>query len=100
MEHEKESHALSDKLAVPLARIVEKHKTRIREMLSSDGAVKIGKALHHDENVRKVATFCYPLLPGLLRLVIKEHTFVQFVMSNRERLLAHLAPPEAPVLAA
>lgn len=96
MELEKEHSGLSDKLAVPLARITDKHKARIKALLTSDGASKVGNVLQHDENVRRVATFCYPLLPGLLRLVIKEHTFINFVMHNREKLLAHLAPPAAP----
>ena len=92
MENEQESHALSSKLAVPLGKIVDKHKDRITAILASDGAAKAGRILSHDENVRKVATFCYPLLPGVLRLVLKEHTFINFVMLNREKLMAHLAP--------
>jgi hypothetical protein len=96
MDFDKESHALSDKLAVPMTRIVDKHRGRITAILASDGASHLGNALSKDENVRKVATFCYPLLPGLLRLVVKEHRFIQFVMLNREKLLARLAPPAAP----
>jgi hypothetical protein len=46
-----------------------------------------------DESVRKVATFCYPQLPGLLRLVINEPAFVNFVMDHREKLLARLEVP-------
>ena len=95
MNLDKESHALSDKLALPMTRIVDKHRGRITAMLAGDGASQLGNALSKDDNVRKVATFCYPLLPGLLRLVIKEHRFIQFVMVNRERLLARLAPPTA-----
>jgi hypothetical protein len=100
MDLDKESHALSDKLAVPLTRIVDKHRGRITAILASDNASHLGSALSKDENVRKVATFCYPLLPGLLRMVVKEHRFIQFVMLNREKLLARLAPPAAPGQAA
>jgi hypothetical protein len=38
-----------------------------------------------------VATFCYPLLPGLVRLTIKEPVFVSFVMNNREKMLGGLS---------
>jgi hypothetical protein len=38
-----------------------------------------------------VATFCYPLLPGLVRLAIKEPVFVSFVMNNREKVLGGLS---------
>jgi hypothetical protein len=100
MDLEKETHALSEKLAVPMTRIVDKHRGRITAILASDGASHLGNALSKDENVRKVATFCYPLLPGLLRLVVKEHRFIQFVMHNREKLLARLAPPATPIHAA
>ena len=41
--------------------------------------------------VRKVAVFCYPLLPGLVRLAIKEPAFVSFVMNNREKVLGRLS---------
>ena len=93
MELGKETHALTDKLATPLAKIVETNKVRISALLASDRATQVGHALNKDENVRQVAMFCYPLLPGLLRLVVKEPAFVSFVMHNREKLLAHLASP-------
>lgn len=53
-------------------------------------------ALSNDEAVRKVAVFCYPLLPGIVRLAIKEHVFVGFVMNNREKLLVRLTADTAP----
>ncbi|WP_332876531.1 hypothetical protein [Massilia sp. S19_KUP03_FR1] len=88
-----ESHALADKLSAPLAKIVDRHKDKISALLLSGSTSTVGEALGKDENVRRVASFCYPLLPGLLRLVVKEHMFINFVMQNRERLLAHLPPP-------
>jgi hypothetical protein len=90
MEAENETRSLTAKLSAPVEKIVNKHKDKLSVMLGGDGA--LGK----DENVRKVAIFCYPLLPGLLRLIIKEHTFVHVVMTNRERLLARLVAP-API---
>lgn len=83
------ANELGDKLLGPVKDIVGKHETAIRPLLGgSETAVRA--ALQNDETVRKVATFCYPLLPGLLRLAVKEPTFVHFVMNNRERVLATL----------
>ena len=93
MDLGKESQVLQVRLAAPMAKLVADNKARITALLASDGATQVGQALNKDENVRRVATFCYPLLPGLLRLVVKEPAFVSFVMHNREKLLAHLAPP-------
>lgn len=93
MEAGNESQALTDKLSAPLAKIVDQHRDKIGALLVSSSTSTIGQALGKDENVRRVASFCYPLLPGLLRLVVKEHMFVNFVMHNREKLLAHLTPP-------
>lgn len=96
MDAGNESKALTDKLSAPWAKIVEQHKEKISALLVSGSTSSVGQALGQDENVRRVASFCYPLLPGLLRLVVKEHMFVSFVMQNRERLLAKLtAPPSA-----
>jgi hypothetical protein len=61
MDLGKESHALQARLAAPLTRIVDDNKTRITALLASDGAAQVGQALNKDENVRRVATFCYPL---------------------------------------
>lgn len=96
MEAENEAQKLTAKLSAPLGKIVDQHKDKISALLVSGGTSTVGQALGKDENVRKVASFCYPLLPGLLRLVVKEHMFVNFVMQNREKLLAHLPPPPEP----
>jgi hypothetical protein len=90
MEAENETRSLTAKLSAPVDKILNKHKDKLSAMLGGAGA--LGK----DENVRRVATFCYPLLPGLLRLVIKEPRFINFVMSNREKLLARLVTPAGP----
>lgn len=87
MDATTESRSLTDKLTAPVNKIVDKHQEKLSAMLGGRGA--LGK----DENVRMVATFCYPLLPGVLRLVIKEATFINFVMHHREKLLARLVQP-------
>jgi hypothetical protein len=90
-----EPSGLSDKLAAPLNAIVSRHRASLMPMLGGSGPAARA-ALANDEAVRKVAVFCYPLLPGLVRLAIKEHTFVNFVMNNREKLLVRLTVDPAP----
>ena len=87
--HASDESGLCDKLAAPFNAIVSRHRASLMPMLGGSGATA-RVALANDEAVRKVATFCYPLLPGILRLAIKEHSFVSFVMNNREKLLARL----------
>ena len=86
---------LNDKLAAPLNAIVSRHRASLLPMLGGSGA-SARAALGNDEAVRKVALFCYPLLPGIVRLAVKEPSFVNFVMNNREKLLARLTVETAP----
>jgi hypothetical protein len=84
-----EPSGLADKLAAPMNAIVSRHRASLMPMLGGSGAAARA-ALANDEAVRKLALFCYPLLPGIVRLAVKEHSFVSFVMNNREQLLARL----------
>jgi hypothetical protein len=95
MQDASEPSGLADKLAAPFNAIVSRHRASLMPMLGGSGPVARA-ALANDEAVRKVALFCYPLLPGILRLAVKEHIFVNFVMNNRERLLARLTVDPAP----
>jgi hypothetical protein len=89
---------LADKLAARFNAIVCRHRASLMPMLGgSETAARA--ALANDEAVRKLAVFCYPLLPGVLRLAIREPVFVSFVMNNRERLLARLTVDPAAVSA-
>ena len=90
---------LADKLAAPFNAIVSRHRASLMPMLGGS-ATSARAALASDEAVRKVAVFCYPLLPGIMRLAIKEHSFVNFVMNNREQLLARLTADTAPAAGA
>ena len=87
---------LADKLAAPFNAIVCRHRASLMPMMGGS-ATAARAALANDEAVRKVAVFCYPLLPGVLRLAIKEPVFVGFVMNNRERLLVRLTVDPAAV---
>ena len=90
---------LFDKLAAPFNAIVCRHRASLMPMLGgSETAART--ALSNDEAVRKVAVFCYPLLPGIVRLTVKEHIFIGFVMNNREKLLVRLTGYTAPAASA
>jgi hypothetical protein len=95
MESGNAARTLNDKLSAPLAKIIDKHQDKISAMLASSHTSILGQAVAKDENVRRVASYCYPLLPFLLKMVVKEPVFVGFVMNNREKLLSRLATPVA-----
>jgi hypothetical protein len=75
----------------PISTIIDKKREELKPMLAGGAGQAAQHALRDDECVRKVASFCYPLLPGLVRLAVKEPVFVSFVMNNREKLLGGLA---------
>ena len=81
---------MTDKLTGAVTVIIDKHRNSITPMLSANGGAITRSALQNDAAVRTVAGYCYLMLPGLLRLAIREPTFVDFVMSHREKLLARL----------
>lgn len=90
MDEPSQQSTLTDKLTAPVKAIVAKRHTDLMPLLQGGAGQAAQTALRDDECVRKVATFCYPLLPGLVRLAVKEHAFVSFVLDNREKLLAPL----------
>jgi len=95
MHAESEPSGLADKLAAPMNAIVSRHRAALMPMLGGSGATARA-ALANDEAVRKVAVFCYPLLPGIVRLAVKERSFVSFVMNNRHHVLSRLTADTAP----
>ena len=89
-----EQSKLAAKLMDPVGRIVTRHSAELAPMLRS-GASAAQSGLNNDETVRTVATYCYALLPGLVRLAVKEPAFISFVLENRVKLLGKLAAGEA-----
>ena len=89
-----EQTKLAAKLMEPVGRIVSRHTAELAPMLNN-GAAVTQSALNNDQAVTKVATYCYALLPGLVRLAVKEPAFISFVLANRVRLLGKLAAGEA-----
>ncbi len=94
MDTAAESSKLEQKLLAPIGAIVEKHKSDLLPLMVGKSAALSHAALKNDDVVRKVATYCYALLPSLVRFAVKESVFVSFVMSNREKLLGHLVARE------
>lgn len=89
-----EQSKLAAKLMEPVSRIVSRHSAQLAPMLKN-GSVSAQSALGNDEAVKTVATYCYALLPGLVRLAVKEPAFIAFVLANRVKLLGKLAEGEA-----
>jgi len=86
---------MDDKLTGPVTAIIDKHRTTIAPMLTANGGAITRTALQNDTAVRTVAGYCYQLLPGLIRLAVKEQAFIEFVMTHREQLLNKLVEQPA-----
>ncbi|WP_306394446.1 hypothetical protein [Telluria beijingensis] len=93
MDQANESATLSDKLTGPITAVIDKRRADLIPLLQGSTGQAAQAALRDDECVRKVATFCYPLLPVLVRLAVKEPTFISFVLNNREKVLGRLTTP-------
>ena len=90
MDNAADQSKLDQKLLGPMAGIVDRHKNDLLPLMMGKSSELSHAALKNDEMVRTVATYCYALLPGLVRLAVKEPAFISFVMNNREKLLGHL----------
>ena len=93
MDPSNEPAGLSDKLMGPITAVIDKRRADLMPMLQGGAGHAAQAALRDDECVRKVATFCYPLLPVLIRLAVKEPTFISCVLNNREKVLGRLTAP-------
>ena len=81
---------LARKLMDAIVKLVDRHGAQIMPILKS-GRGGLGQSvLRNDETVRTVPIYCYALLPGVLRVAVKEPSFIAFVMANREALLGRL----------
>ncbi|TXH93045.1 MAG: hypothetical protein E6Q71_00025 [Pseudomonas sp.] len=92
----KESKA-KDKLLAYISTAIEQNKSKILPMIKEKTGEASLAALRDDSNVEKLAGFIYAFLPGLVRFALKEQVFVQFMLDNRDKILAGLLPAEANV---
>jgi len=77
-------------IMAPLARIMAQHRGTIVEKLGGEAA--LAATLANERALEQVAGICYALLPGVLRLAVKEAQFHAFILANRDRVVAMLLP--------
>ncbi len=83
-------------LMTPLTRMIaERREDILKALHGKPGAVSVA-ALQNDAAVATLARYCYALLPGVVRLAVKEDKFHAFVMQHRDKLLAQLVQAPAP----
>lgn len=89
-----------DKLLGYVAVAIEQNKPKILPFLKEKTGEASLAALRDDSNVEKLGVFIYAFLPGVVRLALKEDTFVRFMLENRNKLLDKLLVGEAERVAA
>lgn len=83
-----------DKLLGYVGGAIEQNKSRIIPFLKEKTGEASMAALRNDENIEKLASILYAFLPGFVRLALKEHVFVKFVLENRDKILDKLLQEE------
>lgn len=87
-----------DKLLGYIAGAIEQNKSKIIPFLKEKTGEASMAALRNDENIEKLAGILYAFLPGFVRLALKEHMFVRFVLENRNKILDKLLLEETQTL--
>mgnify|MGYP001031480865 CR=1 FL=1 len=87
-----------DKLLGYIAGAIEQNKSKIIPFLKEKTGEASMAALRNDENIEKLAGILYAFLPGFVRLALKEHIFVRFVLENRNKILDKLLLEETQTL--
>lgn len=82
-------------LMQPVSRVIGEHRTQILQKLDGRPGDWTVAALQNQQAMETVISCCYELLPGLVRLAVKEPAFRTFMMNNRDRVLAQLVPQQA-----
>ncbi len=82
-------------LMQPVTRVIGEHRGQILQKLDGKPGEWTVTALRNEAVMETVIGCCYELLPGLVRLAVKEPAFRTFMMNNRDRVLAQLAAPPA-----
>lgn len=83
-----------DKLFDYISSAIEQNKSKILPYLKEKTGEASLSALRNDENVEKLAGVIYALLPGVVRLALREQVFIQFVLANRNKILDRLMQSE------
>lgn len=83
-----------DKLLGYIGSAIEQNKSKILPFVKEKTGTASLAALRNDENIEKVAGILYAFLPGFVRLALKEHVFVGFVLEHRTKILDKLLQGE------
>lgn len=100
LDHPQKKVSGKDKLFGYVAVAIEQNKSQILPFIKDKTGEASLAALRDDGNIEKLGSFIYALLPGVVRLAVKEETFVRFVLDNRNKLLDELLAGEAERVAA
>ncbi|WP_338766761.1 hypothetical protein [Massilia sp. METH4] len=82
-------------LMSPILRVIGEHRAQILQKLDGKPGEWTVAALQKQQAMDTVIGCCYELLPGLVRLAVKEPTFRTFMLNNRDRVLAQLVQAPA-----
>ncbi|AVR98501.1 hypothetical protein [Pseudoduganella armeniaca] len=77
-------------LMTPLSRTIATRRADILAAVHGKPGTASVAALQNDEAMTTLARYCYALLPGVVRLAVKEDAFRAFVFQHRDQLLAQL----------
>lgn len=84
----------SEKLFGFIANAIEQNKSKIIPLLKEKTGEASLAALRNDENIEKFAVYLYAFLPSVVRLALREQVFVQFMISNRDKIIDRIIGPE------
>ncbi|QKJ04889.1 hypothetical protein [Yersinia mollaretii] len=66
---------------------IEDNKSKILPMLREKTGELSQSALRNDQYIERLASFIYAFLPGFVRLAVKEHQLVSFILPHRDKIL-------------
>lgn len=77
-------------LMQPVSRVLTEHRAQILQKMEGKPGEWTVAALQDQQAMDTVIGCCYELLPGVVRLAVKQPVFHAFMMNNRDRVLAQL----------
>jgi hypothetical protein len=72
--------------------LIERHWPAIQRTCREKIAPAVLDAARNDEAMTQIARLLHAQLPWAVRLVVREERFVAFCLTNRDRLIAAVAP--------
>lgn len=84
------TNASVNKLASHVAVFIADNKSKILPLLKQKAGDTSLAALQDDANIERLASYIYGRLPSVVKLAVSEAVFSQFMLKNREQLLAKL----------